>query len=136
MMSADIAKAMGGTVVQVPIDLGGEAVSYNVPGLPNHLDLTGPVLADIYLGQITNWDSPALKALNPKVHFPNEPITVVHRADGSGTTYIFTNYLGDISSAWVAKVGVGKTVAWPVGVGGQGNEGVAGLVSETPGAIG
>ncbi|HUZ21143.1 MAG TPA: phosphate ABC transporter substrate-binding protein PstS [Acidimicrobiales bacterium] len=136
MFSSDLAKATAGTIVQVPIDLGGEAISYNVKGLPQGLHLTGPVLAEIYLGQIANWDNSALKKLNPKVNFPNESITVVHRADGSGTSYAFTNYLADISSTWQSKVGVGKTVAWPVGVGGQGNEGVAGLVADTPGSIG
>jgi len=135
MFPADLAKAAG-AIVQVPIDLGGVAISYNVPGLPQGLHLTGAVLAAIYLGQITNWDDPALKALNPKTSFPNEAITVVHRADGSGTSYAFTNYLAEVSSTWASKVGVGKTVAWPVGVGGQGNEGVAGLVADTPGSIG
>jgi len=136
MFAADIAKATGGTVVQVPIDMGGEAISYNLYGIQGGLHMTGPVLAKIYLGQITNWDDPALKKLNPKVTLPNEPITVVHRADGSGTTYAFTNYLTEVSPTWSAKVGDGKTVAWPVGVGGQGNEGVAGVVADTPGAIG
>ncbi|HEY5272229.1 MAG TPA: phosphate ABC transporter substrate-binding protein PstS [Acidimicrobiales bacterium] len=136
MLTADLAKATAGTIVQVPVDLGGEAISYNVSSLPQGLHLTGTVLAEIYLGQITNWDDPALRALNPKVSFPNQAITVVHRADGSGTSYAFTNYLSDVNSTWSSKVGVGKTVAWPVGVGGQGNEGVAGLVADTPGAIG
>jgi phosphate transport system substrate-binding protein len=135
MFSSDLAKAKG-PIVQVPIDLGGEAISYNVKGLPQGLHLTGPVLAEIYLGKITNWDAPQLKALNPNTRFPNEAITVVHRADGSGTTYAFTNYLADVDSTWQRNIGVGKTVAWPVGVGGQGNEGVAGLVKDTPGAIG
>ncbi|MHB1987293.1 MAG: phosphate ABC transporter substrate-binding protein PstS [Acidimicrobiales bacterium] len=135
MFASDLAKAKG-PIVQVPIDLGGEAISYNVQGLRGGLHLTGGVLAAIYLGKIKNWDNRELKKLNPKTHFPNEAITVVHRADGSGTTYAFTNYLVDVSSTWKTKVGLGKTVAWPVGVGGQGNEGVAGLVKDTPGAIG
>jgi phosphate transport system substrate-binding protein len=135
MFASDLAKAKG-PIVQVPIDLGGEAISYNVSGLPFGLHMTGPLLAQIYLGKVTNWDDPAIQALNPKVHLPKEPITVVHRADGSGTTYAFTNYLADVSQTWAHGVGVGKTVAWPVGVGGQGNEGVAGLVKDTPGAIG
>ena len=135
MFASDLALAKG-TIVQVPVDLGGEAISYNVSGLPAGLHLTGTVLAEIYMGHITNWNDSALKALNPKVSFPNEAITVVHRADGSGTSYAFTNYLSDESPSWASNIGVGKTVAWPVGVGGQGNEGVAGLVADTPGAIG
>jgi phosphate transport system substrate-binding protein len=138
MLSADLAKvpASAGPVVQVPVALGGAAIAYNVTGISNHLHMTPSVLAGIFLGQITNWDDPALKAINPKTTFPNEPITVVHRADGSGTTYIFTNYMSEISPTWASKVGIAKTVAWPVGVGGQGNEGVAGDVQQTPGSIG
>ena len=136
MLAPDLAKATAGTIVQVPVALGGEAISYNVSGLPAGLHLSGPVLAQIYLGQIKNWNDPAIKQMNPKVTFPNEPITVVHRSDGSGTSYAFTNYLADVSPTWSTNVGVGKTVAWPVGVGGQGNEGVAGLVADTPGSIG
>jgi phosphate transport system substrate-binding protein len=100
--------------------------------------LTGPVLAQIFLGQITNWDDPAIAALNPHLSFPNAPIFVVHRSDGSGTTYIFTSYLSSVDPAWAAKVGTGKTVSWPArdGEGAPGNPGVADAVSHVPFAIG
>ena len=136
MAASEIALDTDGPMVQVPVDLGGEAISYNLTGVLPGLHLTGTVIAEIYLGKITKWNDPAITALNPKVTLPNEAITVVHRADGSGTTYIFTNYLSTVSKAWASGPGTGKLVAWPVGVGGQGNEGVAGEVSEVPGAIG
>ena len=136
MMASDLAQATGGPIVQVPVALGGEAISYNVPGISNHLHITGPVLAEIYMGKITNWDDNTLDKLNPGVNFPNQPIVVVHRSDGSGTSYAFTNYLADVSPTWKSQVGIGKTVNWPTGVGGKGNEGVAGLVKDTPGSIG
>jgi phosphate transport system substrate-binding protein len=136
MNATEIKLATAGTVLQVPVALGGEAISYNLYGVPGGIHMTGAVLAKIFLGQINNWDSATLKKLNPKVTFPTEAITVVHRATGSGTTYAFTTYLSKVSPTWKKKVGVTKTVAWPVGVGGQGNEGVAGLVADTPGAIG
>jgi len=138
MLASDLAKVptSAGPVLQVPVALGGEAIAYNLAGVPNNLKITPAVLARIFLHQITDWNDPAIAALNPHVSFPNEAITVVHRADGSGTTYIFTNYMSEISSTWSSQVGTGKTVAWPTGVGGQGNEGVAGLIQNTPGAIG
>ena len=136
MNSSEIAAATGGTVLQVPVALGGEAISYNLQGVAGGMKMTGPVLAEIYLGKITNWDDPAIKALNPGVPLPNQAITVVHRSDGSGTTYIFTNYLSTVSPTWSSGPGTGKSISWPVGVGGKGNEGVAGLVKDTPGSIG
>ena len=136
MMASDLAQATAGPIVQVPVDLGGEAISYNVPGIANHLHMTGAVLADIFMGKVTNWDDNAIDNLNRGVTFPNEPIVVVHRSDGSGTSYAFTNYLADVSSTWKSQVGIGKTVSWPAGVGGKGNEGVAGLIKDTPGSIG
>ena len=137
MTAAEQAAAQGGPVQQVPVDLGGEAVVYNLAGLPD-VHLTGPVLAQIFLGQITNWDDPAIAALNPHVSFPNAPIFVVHRSDGSGTTYIFTSYLSSVDPAWAAKVGTGKTVHWPAqsGEGAAGNPGVAEAVAHIPFAIG
>jgi phosphate transport system substrate-binding protein len=137
MTATEQAAAQGGPVAQVPVDLGGEAVVYNLAGLPG-VHLTGPVLAQIFLGQITNWDDPAIAALNPHLSFPNAPIFVVHRSDGSGTTYIFTNYLSSVDPTWAAKVGTGKTVNWPArdGEGTPGNPGVADAVSHTPFAIG
>lgn len=136
MAASDIALAKGGTVLQVPVTLGGEAISYNLYGISGGLHLTGSVLAQIYLGTIKNWDDPALKALNPGVKLPDQAITVVYRSDGSGTSYIFTNYLSTVSTAWKGGPGTGKLVNWPVGVGGKGNEGVAGDVKQIPGSIG
>ncbi len=136
MTQKEISKARGGRVLQVPVALGAEAVSYNLPGVPAGMDLTGPVVAEIYLGKITRWDDPAIANLNPSLKLPDEPITVVHRSDGSGTTYIFTDFLSSVSQPWVTGPGTSKTVAWPVGVGRSGNPGVAAEVAATPGAIG
>lgn len=136
MTASEEAAAKGGKVLQIPVDLGGEAISYHVSGLAKGLHLTGSVIADIYLGKVTTWNNPEIAHLNPGVKLPDEKITVVHRSDGSGTTYIFTNYLSEVSSAWAKGPGTGKSVDWPVGLGGKGNEGVAGLVQQTPGAIG
>lgn len=136
MAASDIALAKGGTVLQIPVALGGVTASYNLYGVKTGLHLTGSVLADIYLGKIKNWDDPAIKSLNPGVNLPNEAITVVYRSDGSGTSYIFTDYLSHVSSAWQSGPGTGKLVSWPVGVGGKGNEGVAGEVKQIQGSIG
>ena len=137
MTSAEQAGALGGKSVQVPVDLGAEVVVFNlVAPTPIRLDLTGPVIAAIFLGQITNWRNPAIVALNPTIDLPNEGINVVHRSDSSGTTYIFSNYLANVDSKWASKVGVGKTLKWPVGVGAQGNPGVATAVAQTPYSIG
>jgi phosphate transport system substrate-binding protein len=132
------AMAAGGNVVQIPVTLGGVAIAYNAPNVPNGIKLTPDVLAAIMLGNITNWNDPQIARLNPGISFPNLPIIVVHRADGSGTTYIFTDYLSKISSDWKTKVGNAKVVSWPApsAVGAKGNEGVAGQISNTPGAIG
>ena len=109
----------------------------NLSGMkPGEMTISGPVLADIYLGKITKWDDPALKKLNPNVKLPDEAITVVHRSDGSGTTFNFTNYLSKVSPAWKSKVGSDVSVDWPTGVGGKGNAGVAGYVQRVRGAIG
>jgi phosphate transport system substrate-binding protein len=136
MKASEIAAAKGGQVLQIPVALGGEAISYNVSGVAKGLKMTGSVLADIYLGKVTSWNDPEIANLNPGVKLPNEKITVVHRSDGSGTTYIFTDYLSTAAPAWASGPGKGKSINWPVGLGGKGNEGVAGLVSQTPGAIG
>jgi phosphate transport system substrate-binding protein len=123
--------------VQVPWALAGTGPVENIPGVNGlQLKLTGAVLAKIYLGQITNWDDPAVKKLNPKLKLPNKTITVVHRSDGSGDTYVFTDYLSKISGVWHKEVGKATTVNWPTGVGGNGNAGVAAIVSSTPGSIG
>jgi phosphate transport system substrate-binding protein len=137
MTASEQAAAKGGPVVQVPVDLGGEGVVYNL-NLPagSRLHLTGPVLARIFLGQITRWHDPAITALNPGLVLPDAPISVVHRADGSGTTYIFSSYLSSVSPAWAARVGTGKLLKWPAGEGAQGNGGVASAVYRTPFSIG
>jgi phosphate transport system substrate-binding protein len=123
--------------VQIPWGLAGTSVLYNLPGATNLLRIDGPTLAKIYLGQITSWNDQALKKLNPKVSLPDQAITVVHRSDGSGTTYNFADYLGSVSSAWRTKVGPASTALdWPAGVGGRGSSGVAAAVASTPGAIG
>ena len=137
MNASEQAAARGGPVVQVPVDLGAEGVVYNL-NLPAgaRLHLTGPVVARIFLGQITSWHDPAITALNPGLSLPNAPIHVVHRSDGSGTTYIFSNYLSSVDPAWAAKVGTGKTLSWPAGEGAAGNAGVASAVYRTSFSIG
>lgn len=116
--------------------LGAVVPVYNLPGVKEPLRFTGPVLADIYLGKVKIWNDPALQELNPGVKLPSLPITVVRRSDGSGTSYVFTDYLTKVSREWAQKVGRGTSLEWPVGLGGKGNEGVAGVVRQTPGAIG
>ncbi len=123
--------------VQIPWALSGPGISYNIPGVKhNKLHLTGSVIAQIYLGKITNWNNRKIKKLNPKLHLPNLPITVAFRSDGSGTTYAFTNYLAKVSKAWRTSVGYATSVSFPVGVGGKGNSGVTSIVDTTKGAIG
>jgi phosphate transport system substrate-binding protein len=137
MTTAQQAAAHGGTPLQVPVDLGAVVVAYNVllPGT-GHLRLTGPVIAQIFMGQITRWDDPAITSLNPGVSMPGEPITVVHRSDGSGTTYIFSNYLSSVDPAWAARLGASTKIRWPVGLGAKGNPGVATAISRTSFSIG
>ena len=115
MTKAELAAAMdaNGAVVQLPDTLGGIAIAYNVPGIPKHIKMAPKTLADIFFGKITNWNDPEIAAVNPGVKFPNLPILVAHRADGSGTTFHFTDYMSKISSDWKTKVGSGKTVNWP-----------------------
>jgi phosphate transport system substrate-binding protein len=128
--------AAPGKILHFPTVLGADVPIYNIPGVKSELKFSGPVLADIFLGKISKWNDRAIAALNPGVTLPATDITVVHRSDGSGTTYIFVDYLAKVSPEWKSKVGVATSVNWPVGVGGKGNEGVAGLVTQTPGAIG
>jgi len=125
-----------GGVLMLPLTAGSIALCYNVPGAPRELKLSRTVYVDIFLGTISNWNDSAIAELNPGVSFPDLAITVVRRADGSGTTYAFTNHLTAVSGQWKAKVGVGKSVNWPVGIGGKGNAGVAALIEQTPGAFG
>jgi phosphate transport system substrate-binding protein len=124
-----------GKTLHIPTVLGAVVPIYNVPGVED-LKLTGEVLANIYLGKIKMWADPAIAALNPGVNLPDAPITVVRRADGSGTTYCFVDYLSNVSAEWKSKVGKGTSVNWPAGLGGKGNEGVAGMVKQTQNAIG
>jgi phosphate transport system substrate-binding protein len=133
-LSPDQLSACKGCVV-IPWALAGLSVPYNVPGVSKRLVLNGPVLANIYLGNITNWNAAAIKALNPGVNLPDQKITVVYRSDGSGSTYAFTNYLSTVSPQWKGKVGVNTTVNFPTGTGARGSAGVAGVVKSTPGAI-
>jgi phosphate transport system substrate-binding protein len=135
-MTPDQMLAAPAKIMHFPTVLGADVPVYNLPGVSTALKFTGPVLADIFLGKITKWNDPAIAKINAGVSLPNMDITVVHRADGSGTTYIFVDYLAKVSPEWKKRVGVATAVNWPVGLGGQGNAGVAGLVSQTPGAIG
>lgn len=125
-----------GKVFHIPTVLGAVVPTYNVNGVSGELKFTPDVLADIFLGNIKNWNDARLAKANPGVKFPDEEIAVIHRSDGSGTTYIFTDYLSKVSSSWKDKVGKGTSVNWPAGLGGKGNEGVAGMVKQTEGSIG
>ena len=129
-------QAAPGTILHFPTVLGAVVPVYNLPGLSGALNFTGPVLADIIMGKVKKWNDPALVKANPGVSLPNTDITVVHRSDGSGTTFIFTDFLAKVSPEFKKTVGAAAAVSWPVGVGGKGNEGVAGLVQQTPGSIG
>ncbi|OGS37282.1 MAG: phosphate ABC transporter substrate-binding protein PstS [Elusimicrobia bacterium RIFOXYD12_FULL_66_9] len=124
-----------GKILHVPTVLGAVVPAYNLKGVAE-LKLSGPVLADVYLGKIKRWSDPAIVKLNPDVKLPDAAITVVHRSDGSGTTYCFVDYLAKVSAEWKKSVGVATSVNWPAGLGGKGNEGVAGLVKQTPNALG
>jgi phosphate transport system substrate-binding protein len=128
------AEAAGGPVVHVPVTMGAVSVGYNLP--VDGLKLDGDTLAGIYLGTITKWNDPKIAALNPGVKLPDTAVTVVHRSDGSGTTFIFTSYLAAISPEWKSKVGASGSVQWPAGVGAKGSEGVSGQVQQAPGGIG
>ena len=136
MTDAELAKAKGGAVLHVPTVIGAVALIYNLPELKQPLRLDGATLADIYLGTIRKWNDSRIAALNPGATLPNTDILVVHRSDGSGTSYIFTDYLATVSPRWQQGPGKGKEVQWPTGLGAKGNEGVAGQVKQTPGALG
>jgi phosphate transport system substrate-binding protein len=126
----------GFPILHFPTVLGADVPSYNIPGVTGELNFTPEALAGIYLGKITKWNDPAIAGPNQGVNLPGNEIVVVHRSEGSGTTYIWTDYLAKVSQEWKTKVGKGASVNWPVGLGGQGNEGVSGLVKQTPNAIG
>jgi len=128
--------AIQGNVLHIPTVLGAVVPTYNLPGVAASLKFTPAILADIFLGKLTKWNDPRIAAANPGAALPNSDILVVHRSDGSGTTFVWTDYLSKVSSEWLQKVGRGTSVNWPVGLGGRGNEGVAATVRQTPGAVG
>ena len=130
-----MAKAPG-PILHLPTVLGAVVPVYNLPAANTQIKFTGPLLADIFLGKITRWNDQAIAKLNPGVSLPADSITVAHRSDGSGTTFVWADYLSKVSPDWKQKVGANSSLNWPVGVGGKGNEGVAGLVTQTPGSIG
>ncbi|MBC7194387.1 MAG: phosphate ABC transporter substrate-binding protein PstS, partial [Caldisericia bacterium] len=134
-MNDEEEKKAGAEVVHIPVALGAVVVTYNLPDNPK-LKLTGEVVADIFMGKITKWSDPKIKELNKDINLPDLDITVAHRSDGSGTTYVFSDYLSKVSESWKKEMGVGKSLNWKVGLGGKGNAGVAGIVQQTPGAIG
>jgi phosphate transport system substrate-binding protein len=134
MSDDNLAKAPG-KLLHIPTVAGADVVAYNLPGNPA-LKLDGDTIAGIFLGQIKKWNDPKITALNLGITLPDQEIVVVHRSDGSGTTYIWTDYLSKISPEWKTKVGTNTSVNWPTGIGGKGNEGVAGQIKQTPGAVG
>jgi phosphate transport system substrate-binding protein len=123
-------------ILHVPTVLGAVVPAYNIPGVTSEIKFTPEALAGIFLGKVTSWNDKALTSANPGVNLPNQPIIVVHRSDGSGTTFIFTDYLSKVSPEWQSEVGKNTSVKWPVGLGGKGNEGVAGMIRQMQGAIG
>jgi phosphate transport system substrate-binding protein len=136
MSDQELANAKGGTVLHFPTVMGAVVVTYNIPGVAKPLNLSGDVIADIFSGKITKWNDARIVAQNRGVALPNSDVLVVHRSDGSGTTYIFSDYLTAVSPSWASALGKGKEIKWPVGLGGKGNDGVAGQVKQTPGSIG
>jgi len=135
-LNADQTAKMSAPVLHIPMTSGAVVVTYNIPGVSAALNLTGKDLADIYLGKISTWNAAEIKATNKGVNLPDLPIVVIHRSDGSGTSFIFTDYLTKVNADWAKRVGKASAVNWPAGLGGKGSEGVAGLVKNTPGAIG
>jgi phosphate transport system substrate-binding protein len=135
-MNDDQLKQASVPILHFPTVLGADVPSYNLPGVSAELNFTPDTIAGIFLGKITKWNDPAIAGANPGVKLPSDDIVVVHRSDGSGTTYIWTDYLSKISPEWQTKVGKATSVNWPVGLGGKGNEGVAGLIQQTPDSVG
>jgi phosphate transport system substrate-binding protein len=135
-MSMDQLTAAPGRIYHIPTVMGAVVVAYNLQGIGKGLRLSGDVLADIYLGKITQWNDPRITEPNAGINLPSSPIIVVHRSDGSGTSFIFTDYLSSVSGVWKGQVGKGTSVNWPLGLGGKGNEGVAGMIKQAPGSIG
>src|SRR3954468_3229598 len=136
MSDDEMSKAKGGPVQHIPTVLGAVCITYNLSEVTKPLDLTGEIIADIFMGRVTKWNDPRIAALNNGVTLPNRDIVVAHRSDGSGTTYIFTDYLSAVSQTWRAGPGKGKDINWRTGLGAKGNDGVTGQVKQTPGAIG
>ena len=135
-MTDDQMKEAKMTILHLPTVLGADVPAYNVPGVTGELKFTSEVLAGMFLGKITKWNDKAITSANPGVNLPDKDIIIVHRSDGSGTTYIWTDYLSKVSSDWQGQVGTGTSVKWPVGLGGKGNEGVAGMIRQLPGSVG
>jgi len=135
-MSMDQLTAAPGRIYHIPTVMVAVVVAYNLQGIGKGLRLSGDVLADIYLGKITQWNDPRITEPNAGINLPSSPIIVVHRSDGSGTSFIFTDYLSSVSGVWKGQVGKGTSVNWPLGLGGKGNEGVAGMIKQAPGSIG
>ncbi len=136
-LNAEQTSKIGADILHIPMASGADVISYNLPGFTDSLYLTSDLIADIFLGKIKTWDDKAIKAANPKAKLPaGLPIIVAHRSDGSGTTFVLTDYLSKVSPEWQTKVGKGTAINWPVGLGGKGNEGVSGLVKQTPGGFG
>jgi phosphate transport system permease protein/phosphate transport system substrate-binding protein len=129
-------QALSSTPVHIPETIGSVVAAYNIAGIDKGLRLTGPILSDIFSGKITNWDDPRIRELNPGLPIPANDIVVVHRSDGSGTTFIWTTYLSQVSPEWNQTVGAGKSIEWPIGLGAPGNEGVSGTIISTPNSIG
>ena len=135
MTDEELAKAKG-PVLHIPTALGAVVMSYNLPGVPTGLKFTPELIADLYLGKIQKWDDTKIAAVNPGIKLPSLAVIHVYRSDGSGTTAIFTDYMAKVSPAFKSSVGAGKAVKWPTGLGGKGNEGVTGVIKQTPGAVG
>lgn len=128
-------KEMGSEVLHIPTCMGAVAIAYNLPGI-NNLKLTGDLITEIFLGKITTWNDPKIKKINEGFDLPDKKITVVYRSDGSGTTYVFSDYLTKVNAEWAEKIGTGKSLKWPVGIAAKGNPGVANMIQQTEGAIG
>ena len=135
-LNADQTAKLSAPVLHIPMAAGAVVITYNIPGVSAALNLNGKDLADIYLGKISSWNAAEIKATNKGVNLPSLPIVVIHRSDGSGTSFIFTDYLTKVNPDWAKRVGKASAVNWPAGLGGKGSEGVAGLEKNTPGAIG
>ncbi len=136
MTDEQLARAKYGRIMHFPTVLGADAMSYNLPNVAQPIKLTGPVIADIFLGKIKKWNDPRIAQLNSGVSLPASDIIVVHRSDGSGTTYVFSDYMSAVSPEWARTVGKGTEIRWPTGLGAKGNEGVSGQIKQTPGSIG